>query len=1022
MTSNSINYKHRLLFIALFVFIMPVICYGQVNLTGKITFASDNQPVAGVNVTVKGTTNGTISDLNGNFTITVDSQEDVLVFSMVGMLTEEVKVGNQTSIDVQMSEDLINLEELVVIGYGTVRKGDITGAVSSVSSEDIQSTKVSNAVQSLQGKAAGVDLRRKDGRAGGGYQVLIRGASTLSGETDPLYIVDGAYYYGDIDINPNDIESIDILKDGSTTAIYGPRGANGVIIITTKKGSANKPTVTFNSFAGITSPLGRIPVMNRQEYIDYLTDVDWITNWEDPESPDYRTFARENADPTWKFGSRPWEQYGYDNGTEYNWREEALQNGNQQDYNLGFSGGTEKLTYSASLNHYAENGLIKNDNYRRYGARLNLEASLTNKIKAGVNTIFNYTIKEKNNFGNEQTGVYMSPLISPYDTLGQLIPRPKAPDEDFWNPKIYEDQDFHLREERKTRSFTTAYIDIEFIKDIHFKSSANASIEVIKDGEFTGIFPGIDGLSTANARIEQNNNYVIQNIISGAKTFNVHNLSFTLGNEVYFEREEYDSIAGRDLALNNSQFYGIGSAAQDLIIKTDLKDKSRVAFLGRINYQLMNKYLISASVRYDGASQLAEGNKWDIFPAVSVGWNLHEESFMNFAQSVTQFKIRAGYGVTGNESLPPYQTLGLLTENPLYYEFGISESAALGYRADNAPNPFLGWEKTKSWNVGVDIGLFNNRIQGVVDIYGSTTEDLLQELAIAPHSGVLVQTANVGSIENKGIEITLKTNNISNSSFSWVTEFTYYKNDEKIVELSSGRTMDELNEWFVGYPVDVFFNRKKIGIWQIDDTEGMNSYELYGAKPGDTKYLDVNGDTAITDLDRVVIGARRPDWTGGFTSRMAYKNLDLTIFVYTRIGQTIKDDVREWGTAANARETPMAVDYWTPDNPTNDMPSPTYIPNRSGSTEIVPVSYVDGSFVKIRDITLGYNLPNKAITRIGISKMRIYVTVQNAFTFGNYFTDGSDSSLKGNRLDPELEGSMSVPVPKMFGGGINITL
>jgi TonB-dependent starch-binding outer membrane protein SusC len=1021
MTSNFKVHKHRLPFIIMLVLWMPVISLAQIRVSGNITYMTDNQPVAGVNVTVKGTTNGTISDLNGNFSITVDSQDDVLVFSMVGMLTEEVKVGTQTTIDVNMSEDLISLDELVVIGYGTVRKGDITGAVTSVDPEDIEATKVSNAVQALQGKAAGVDIRRKNGRAGGGYNVIIRGKASLSGDTDPLYIVDGAYYYGDIDIDPNDIESIDILKDGSTTAIYGPRGANGVVIITTKKGTPNKPLVTFNTFAGITSPLGRIPVMNRQEYLDYLTDINWISTWENPESEFYRTYSRDQADPTWRFASRPWEQYGYDHGTEYNWREEALKNGSQQDYNLGFSGGTDKILYSASLNHFREDGLIKNDNYKRYGARLNLEASLTNSIKAGVNSIFNYSINEKNDFNNEQTGIYMSPIISPYDSTGQLIPRPKTPDEDFWNPLIYENPDYHFKEKRITRTFNTAYIDIEFLKDIHFKSSVNANIEVSKDGEFFGVFPGIDGLSSANAIIKQKEKYTIQNIFSGTKSFSVHELSFTLGNEIYFEREEIDSIAGRDLALNNSQFYGIGSASQDLIINTELKDKSRVAFLGRLNYNLMDKYLFSASFRYDGASQLAEGNKWNLFPAVSVGWNLHEENFMNFAQFLTQFKIRAGYGITGNESVDAYQTLGLLTENPLYYEFGLSESPALGYRADNAPNPNLGWEKTKSWNFGIDLGLFNDRIQGILDIYGSTTDDLLQELAIAPHSGVLVQTANVGSLENKGIEVTLKTNNISNSNFSWVTEFTYYKNNEKIVELSSGRTTDELNGWFVGYPVNVFFSRKKTGIWQIDDTEGMNNYELYGAKPGDTRYLDVNGDTAITDADRVVVGSRRPKWTGGFTSRMTYKNIDLTIFVFARIGQTIQDNVRLWGTAANARETPMAVDYWTPENPTNDMPSPTYIANRSGSTETPPLSYVDGSFVKIRDITLGYNLPAKTTARFGISKIRIYVTVQNAFAFGKYFTDGSDSFLKGNRNDPELEGDMKVPAPKMFGGGLNIT-
>jgi TonB-linked SusC/RagA family outer membrane protein len=1042
MKNGKLKFLKSIFLLFTFIFCVYNLFAQEIVVTGTVTDGSTGESLPGVNILVQGTNLGTVTNVDGAFELKVPDGNATLLFSFVGFLTETIRLEGRTVLDINLVPDLQALEEVVVVGYGTMRRSDVTGAVSSIEKEDIAATKGPYTVQSLQGKAAGVDMVRDDGRAGSEYDILIRGASSLSGENDPLWIIDGVY--GKIPINPNDIETIDILKDASATAIYGPRGANGVIIITTKKGMAGAPRVTFNAYGGITSPLGSIPAMDREAYIDYLVDVNWTQAWEsDPEA------LRIDADTTWKFSARPWELYGYYKGTDYDWYDALLNNGYQQDYNLGFSGGTEKITYSASITHYNEQGMIKNDSYKRYGARVNLDAELTDFLSAGVNTILNHVVRPKmrNPFGRVR---YMSPLLEPYDTLGQLIPRPKTPDEDFENPFIFEDKDYNYNEERKTSLFGTVYLEATFLKDLKFKTLFNTDIDFEREGEFIGVYPGLEGISDAMAEQKYIVQYVWQNLLSGNKTYGVHNIQFTLGNEVYENRQERYRLMGQDLALNSSQFYDLGGAAQNIRLRSDLIVKRRVAFLGRLHYGLMDKYLITATYRYDGASQLAEGNKWAGFPAVSVGWNMHNEDFMDYADFISRFKIRAGWGVTGNESVGPYSTLGLLTQNPLYYEFGLAEQPALGFRALNAPNPDLRWEKTKGWDIGLDFGLFANRIQGMVDLYKNKVTDLLQDVALAPSSGVLEQTDNVGSVENKGIEITLKTINVSTNNFKWTTDFTFYANDEKIVELSTGRERDELNGWFVGHPIQVFFDREKTGIWQIGDTIGLNDYRLYDADPGEIKVLDANGDTAITDADRVVVGTPRPKWTGGFKTKFTYKNIDLSVFVYARIGQTIGDGVRFWGIFENAREMPMDVDYWTPDNPTNDMPKLTSIPNRSGNPDASVLSYVDGSFVKIRDITLGYNFPPSVLNKIGLSGLRLYITAQNAFVFSKFFMDGSENKLKGNRWDPEQEGwddttsdpegyrwtdtsvadrtaahlnggNIDIPTPKMYGAGINVT-
>jgi len=970
------------------------------QITGTVTDSETGEALIGVNVTISGTTSGTITTADGTYSIN-GSPGQTLVFSYIGYQDESVVISDQTIIDVGMTMSTEALDEVVVVGYGTMKRSDLTGSVSSIREEDIAETKSSNVIEALQGKVAGLDMVRSSGEAGSGYSILLRGARSLTASNSPIYIVDGIEYGSNININPNDIASMEVLKDASSTAIYGSRGANGVILITTKKGAEGKPSINFNMYYGITSPLGSVPLGDADYFLRMTRDFLRITRSEyDWDTPD----ADIDVGP----GLSVRENEGYLAGNNFDWVDAQTEDfGSQADYHLSVTGGSQNTSYALSLNHMKEDNFVPNDSYKRYSIKTDIESRVTDWFSVGNSSFIAYS----NRIDGRGINYNMNPLTPAYDSLGILDPEPndRAP---FENPLIDMDPDNYLNEHVGTDIFSTFYAQLNLMEGLTFRSSFNFDLGFNRSGFFRGEYVGIDRLSDANVSMNNTFKWTWQNILSYNKDFGDHNLQVTAATETVSFRRERGYQSATDLLLGNSWWWTLTSGQQDLLIAPSgdenylqLVESQLSSFIGRIHYGFQGKYLVTLTGRYDGASQLAE--KWDFFPSASVAWRLSEESFMDNVEAISNLKLRFGYGITGNQSVSPYAALGSIIRTPMYYEFG--PDPYLGYRTGYLDNPDLTWETTKAMNLGLDFGLFRNRVSGSIELYSTETIDLLQNRTLPPTSAVPEITQNVGETMNQGVEVTLRTVNVSTSDFTWSTDLTFAANREEITFLVGGVEQDIGNGWFVGHPVSVFYDYDMIGIWQEDE---LDDALLYGREPGDLKLRDVNGDTLISDLDRVVLGNPRPRWTAGLNSVMRYKGFDLTIFVYARMGHMISDGI-EGVWSPDRRENSMERDYWTPNNPTNEYPRLNPGLTRSGWSEATVLRYKDGSFVKIRDITLGYTLPQELTQRAFISKARVYVTLKNYFAFGKYYSEG--------RYDPEYRGALSKPIPKMIAFGANLS-
>ncbi len=958
----------------------------------------------GATVLVKGTTKGTVTDIDGKFSLDAAS-EDVLVVTFVGYNTQEVPVGNQTEFSIQLELDIEQLEEVVVVGYGTMKKRDVTGAIAQVDNEELAKVRSANALEGIQGRVAGVDIQRSSGRAGAGYDILVRGQRSFSGNNDPLYIVDGIQFGTDnVNIDPNDIESMEILKDASSTAIYGSRGANGVVIITTKKGKKGKGQFSFNSYVGVTEAIGKVPLMNGEEFKQMYNDLAWMKDWQ--------TDPNALPDPTGYLGEM---RIGEDENADYDWYDGLLKNGMQQNYNLGFTGGADNMSYSSSISYYAEDGLITNDTYNRLTFRLNLEGKLSDWVSIGTSSLVSYTNQQdrENPFGD---GRKLSPLSVPYDTAGNLIAFPRYPEE-VRNPFINDDTEYHLRETKSMRSFTTFYAVFKLFNDaLTYRPSINVDLESKRRGTFEAAYPGINGLSNATVKNTLGYDYTIQNILTFDKTYGDHSINVTGGSEIIARRNEVYYTEVQDLGLPNSQWYALSTGnVLSLISPSEsdnppLRDTRLVSFLGRAHYSYKGKYMVQFTGRYDGASQLAPGNKWAFFPSLSLAWNIADENFLAGVPAITDMKLRASYGISGSQAVKAYDSKGSVTGYPLLYEFGVSEQQYNGFRTDTNENNALSWENTTAVNIGLDFGFFSGRLTGNAEVYQNRTEGVHQTVTLSPHAGITSVVANIGTTEGRGFELSLNSVIIDNDDFTWNFGVNYFTSREEIVELAGGVDQDVQNGWFVGYPLDVHYGKRFTGIWQEDERDEA---ALFGLTPGDMKFEDINGDTLYSAEDRVILGTPRPDWTLGINTSVEYKGFDFTVLVFTRWGQMIRDRAMS-SFSVDGLNNGMNHDYWTPFNPTNSYPRLDPRRTLSGYGDLRDLEFTDGSFVKVRDITLGYTVPQNVASRAGMSKLRVYLTVKNAFIFSDYY-DG------GNRYDPELKGSIDIPMPRLYAGGLNIT-
>nr|WP_295934933.1 TonB-dependent receptor [uncultured Dyadobacter sp.] len=992
----------------------------DIRVQGRVTDErGDGLP--GVSVLLKDTQRGTTSDENGNFLLEVPDSRAILVFSFVGYLPQEMQVGNRTKLDVALKVDTKALEEVVVVGYGTQRKSDITGAIASVNEQSLRDVPVTNLSEALQGRAAGIDIQKNGGNSKPGSPpvIRIRGNRSLGAGNDPLFVVDGLPFNGSInDLNPDDVVSVEVLKDASSTAIYGSRGANGVILVTTKRGKEGGLQVGYSGYVGFTKNLGKFHIMNGPQFRDLKkwsringSAPGTYTGLDDPKFMTDGTFDPQEVESINMNRSTDWQDLIYKTGIMTN-------------HQLSVSGGTGKTQYAFSGGYFKETGIYPGQGFDRYAAKLSIDQQLARFIKVGLSSINTFTRIQGENANPMGQVLRASPLTTPYDANGNLWGFVPGSANQVWNPLANFIDGAAVENRRRLGTFTTLYADINLTKGLRYRFNAGAEVRSDVYGNFyaSATSNNLGGLSTSRNSTGFRTDYTLENmiiydkIVAGRHKFNFTGL-YSLQESQNQTNEFNNNTILADVLENTNPQLGANLTGTGTYEKWAI-----ISYMGRLNYGFNDKYLLTLTMRSDGSSRLAPGNKFHVFPSAAVAWNLSEEPFMKSMTDVTFLKLRASYGTVGNQGISPYSTLGKLT--PVVYNYGSSN--VTGAYPTNTPNPSLEWEYTSSFNVGVDFGLRNNRISGSVEYYQQKTNNLLLPQNLPPTTGIPNSIlTNVGKTQNQGLEIQLSLINIPGNGrdkFSWTTDLNFFLNRGKIVQLANQVTRDITNNWFVGEPVGTIFDYNKIGIWQntAADTAAARKLGLSvtgtGSVIGTIKVENTNGDEVINANDRVILGSQQAKWQGGFTNRVAYKGFDFTVVGFARVGGLLISRMHNSGFANTfqGNYNNLVVDYWTPANGQNYYPKPN-----SASTNTPfnsTMGYFNASFLKIRSLSLGYNLPQGLLKRIGCKSVRLYATANDAFILFSPYRN------KYNGIDPE-GGSINVDTPATYSMifGVNIT-
>ena len=951
-------------------------------ITGLVT-ESDGNPLPGVTVMEKGTTNGTLSDATGNYRITVITANPVLVFSFVGYTSVEVPVGSRSVVSTSLAASEVGLDEIVVIGYGTVKKSDLTGSVASIRGDVMRDVPAANISQALQGRISGVDMSQTSTKPGATMQIRVRGTRSLNASNDPLIVVDGIPFAGSIgDINPSYIKSVDILKDASATAIYGSRGANGVILITTNQGYVGqKAQVSYNSYVGLKDVFAQYPMMNGPEFVALRAARGQYTNGVD-ESDDQNI----------------------------NWQDLFYRTGMVTNHDLGVTGGTASGNYNFSVGYYKDQAVIPGQDYTRFSMRGTLDQKVGKLLRFGFITNNNYSINDGNNMG--LYGVLsLSPIAKPYNEDGSWKRVIKMPLDDQWtySREIIEGLgDSWIDRSKAYGSYNTLFSELTIpgIQGLKYRINLGGNFRMSNGGSYTGegVFSNnATTPSTATVSNSLTTNWTVENLLTYERTFagkhQVNAVGMYSAEQTMYNRSQ---MSAKSIPSDAFQYFNLGHASGEKTIDPNNQDyqmSGLMSWMGRAMYSYDNRYMLTATLRADASSRLAPGRKWHTYPAVSAGWNIKNESFMQSVSAIDMLKLRIGYGQTSNQAINPYQTLGRLSTRP--YNFGSTFST--GYYVSQLPNSNLGWEFSITWNYGLDISLLNNRISATVEYYVTNTKDILLSVSLPPTSGVSSYMANIGETQNKGIELSVDGVIINSpGGFTWEAGLNLYANRNKLVALASGQERDEGNAWFVGYPIDVIYDYEKIGLWQEGDP--YRDILEPGGNVGmiKVKYAgDYNSDGSpvrqIGPADRQIMSLE-PNFMGGFNTRLAYKGLDLTaVGVFKNGGKLISTlyDASGYLNLMTGRRGNVKVDYWTPDNTDAKYPNPAGVLSGDNPKYGNTLGIFDGSYLKIRTVTLGYNLANANLIRnAGIDRMRLYVTVQNPLVmFSPYH--------KESGMDPE---------------------
>lgn len=957
----------------------------QQTVRGKV-LDEKGEPLEGVSIKVKHAMATAFTDRDGTFGITVDATQKNLVFSYLGYRTvEHVIPQNRQDLLVHMEPEEKGMEEVIVVGYGTQLKRDVTGAITSIKAKDLRERPVTSVRQMLLGRGAGVYVTNNGNRPGNEATVLIRGRRSFNAGNDPLYVIDGIPINGGFnDINPDDVASIEILKDASAVAIYGSRGANGVVLITTKRGVSGEPAIRYNTYFGLSNPVRYIDLMDGNTFAEYKRESRRAYGRYDDSDPEADA---ELFDPI--------ELEMLQSGQYTDWQRLVVKNGQRQNHELNVSGSGDKTSYSVSLGYFNEEGYLPGQYFTRYTSRINLDQQVGQRVEFGLSTLGSFSQQSSaNSFG---LSLFSNPLSNPYDAAGDLLFYPTN-DVTMPNPLADLVEGAVINRAKRFRLLTSLYGQIKITDDLSYRINVGPDLVYAGGGDFRASNTSArnQGLSSAGVNGNLTVLYTIENLINFKKTVaKKHRFDVTALYSISARTNEGMAANVQDLPVDQFEYYNLGAASQINGVGSSFEKWSILSYMGRINYSFTNRFSLTLTGRADGSSRFSTNEKWGFFPSAAIAYNLHEEAFSQRLPALDQLKIRLSYGKVGNTGINPYATQGLLGRT--VYEFGGSE--AYGYRPTSIRNDNLRWESTASANLGIDFAWFNNRLSGTVEVYRSRTTDLLLPRVLPISGGFGEVLENVGATRNTGVEITLSSTNVqqeSRGNFRWATDFNIATNKEEILELSQGKVDDVGNLRFIGKPISVYYDYNKIGIWQLGEEEEAAKFN---SSVGQVRVLDRNGNGVVDQDDRMYLGTTVPKWTGGMNNRFQYHGFELSIFVQGRWGNKFRSEPHQGNTfALQGRYNNLNVDYWTESNPTNAYPQPNFNQTRQYASTL---NLFDASFLRVRNIYLGYDVAPGLAQRIAAKGLNVYASVQDPFIVSPYVQ-------RHNGTDPEISGSPSL--------------
>ncbi|WP_298554173.1 TonB-dependent receptor [uncultured Algibacter sp.] len=998
--------KLKLLLIAFFIGALSV--FAQDNVSGVVT-DEQSVPIPGVNILVKNTSIGAATDFDGNYQIKANNG-DVIVFSYLGFQTFEVTYTGQSPLNIQLSEDTAQLDEVVVIGYGSVKRKDLTGAVGSIGSDNIIEQRKTDVAQALQGRLAGVDVRTLNNKPGAPLSINIRGNSVLrnnnqgnDGVNDspfadlgqPLYVVDGIFVDNINALNPADIKQIDVLKDASSTAIYGARGVNGVVIITTKSGIEGRTRFNYDATFGIRSVVNSPDFYNGDEYVSFVDDVVRAREFGNLLNAGPATVADYNSivlDTSVEYIGAE-EQSNVANRSYTDWIGKFQETGVQTSHTVSASGGNDGLLYNASVGYLKDEGVVGIESFERYNLSGSLSKKVNDKLTFGVKTYLAFSEREEGSRELFRSSFRLAPTVNPFEENGSLDLLPDEQDQRFINP-IYEQDGAWRVNTKRFDIIANAFLEYKPLKWLNLKTQFSPSLVYDRFGEYRGLLTKAARNDPSRTRAIYNSSSIVTYTWDNIANINFdldenNDLGATIITSLFHKEFEGGNIQTRNLSADEFLFFNTGDGTDVRTYSSNFIKENIASFAARLNYSYKDKYLLTLTGRYDGASRLAVNNKWDFFPSAALAWKVTEENFMQDINWLNNMKLRLSYGQTGNiDTVSPYQSQSFLESDT--YLFG--DEFVNSKFVNGLSNDELTWEVSTETNIGLDLGLFSNRVNLTLDYYNKEIEGAIFQRDLVSISGFANATGNFGKLRNRGFEVALNTTNIQTNNFRWRTNFNFSRNTSEILRLDGDVEEIVLGRHGVlkvGEDPTAIFSFENEGIWQLDE---YAEAAVFGARPGQYKFVDQNGDDVINNDDKVVIGSVNPDWIAGMTNTFSYKNFEARIQINTRQGSVGHSEFyQNFAPYQNdqAKFNKIDLDYWTPNNPDAKRPALSYA--HPGE-----YYYEEFDFVKIGNIGLTYTIPSNVLDKLKLDAMRLSIDIQNPFIFTDYEGPDPETGLQNS--------------------------